>query len=72
MSILVWKSWALEKESFRNKTVLRKMKTKIVRAKQDLLEYRDSFYGSATNHLGAGIWVGWSVSTQISKQAIFV
>ena len=30
------------------------------------------FYGSATNHLEVGIWVGWSVSTQISKQAIFV
>ena len=36
------------------------------------------FYGSATNHLEVGIWVGWlvgwlvglSVSTQISKQAI--
>ena len=35
-----------------------------------------NFYGSAKNHLGAGIWVGWlvgrsvclSVSTQISKQ----
>ena len=35
-----------------------------------------NFYGSATNHLEVGIWVGRSVgrsvSTQISKQAIFV
>ena len=34
------------------------------------------FYGSATNHLEVGIWVGQlvclSVSTQMSKQAIFV
>ena len=28
------------------------------------------FYGSATNHLELGIWVGWSASTQISTQAL--
>ena len=35
-----------------------------------------SFYGSPMNHLEVGIWVGQlvgvSVSTQMSKQAIFV
>ena len=36
------------------------------------LGYIEYFYGSTTNHLGVGIWVGLSVSTEMSKQAIFV
>ena len=32
---------------------------------------KKDFYASAIKHLGIGLSVGWLVSTQISKQAIF-